>query len=345
MAETGALAAFQAALQKNTDRLYVFASQEPWFRDKCREALSAAVVGEDDMNIVSLDGDTLTPELLSDAVDMPPVFAERKFIHVRRFHPTWLTEEDAGLYISILEDLPAYAVMLIELAEPAKKGKSAGSGSAAFARALARLTKVYEFETPSPEEMTKLIIRTCRAAEKHISSADAAYFVSLCAGSDTQAVMSETEKLLSVPQSDITRADIDALVSLSPDAASYLISNAIFEGNIASALSLFRTQIKKGANAYVLSGVLFADMNRFYAVKLGALENTPSGELVSLLSIRENRLYVLKKIVSRVGLVRLRRAVSLCAENEYKLRSTTQDGVLMTEMLLMKLCILLGSGK
>ncbi|MCQ2447159.1 MAG: DNA polymerase III subunit delta [Clostridia bacterium] len=347
MAEKNALAAFKAALKKDTDRLYVFADKEPWFRDKCCEELTAAVVGDDDMNLVTLDGDTLTPEELSDAVDMPPVFAERKFIHVRRFHPAQLTAEDADLYISILKDIPDYAVLLIELAEPARKGKNTegGGGSASFARALSSLTTVYEFETPSPDEMAKLIIRTFREAEKSISPADAAYFVSLSAGSDTQQVMSEAEKLLSVPHHDITRADIDSLVSLSPDAASYLISNAIFEGNLAEALSLFRAQIKKGSNEYILSSILFGDMRRYYAVKLGTAENVSSDKLCSLLSIRENRLFVLRKIVSRVDILRLRRAVSLCVENEYKLRSSSEDGVLMTEMLLMKLCILLGRAR
>ena len=344
MADKNALAAFRAALKKNTDRLYVFADKEVWFRDRASEELRQAVIGDDDMNLVMLDGDTLTPEALSDAVDMPPVFAERKFIHVRRFHPSALTEEDGKLYISILEDLPDYVVLLIELAEAAKKGRGGegSAGASSFGRALSRLTTVYEFETPSPDELSKLILRTFREEEKSISPADASYFISLCAGSDTQAVMSEARKLLSVPHHDITRADIDSLVSLSPDAASYLISNAIFEGNLAEALSLYRAQIKKGASEYVLSGILFSDMRRYYGVKLGTMENIPTEELLSLLSIRENRLFVLRKIVSRVDIVRLRRAVTLCAENEYALRSTSQDGVLLTETLLMKLCILLG---
>ncbi|MBR4867357.1 MAG: hypothetical protein IKU11_11750 [Clostridia bacterium] len=339
MAEKNNFKAFEAALKQDNTNLYIFSDKEPYFREKAEEMLRRQILGEDDMNDVLLDGDSLTPETLSEAVDAPPIFAPRKLIRVHRFAPSSVSQEDGELYLSILSDIPDYAVVLLMLAEPAKKGKG-GDGS--LTKGLSKLSPPFEFDTPTPGELAKLIQRMCRASEKSISPSDADYFISLCAGADTQTVLSEAKKLLSVARDEIRREDIDALVSLSPDAASYLITGAIFDGDSAKAITLYRSQIKKGVSEYVLSSVIFSDLKRYYAVKLGIGAGIPEAELIKFLSISDKRLFVLKKIVARVDVPRLRRSVTLAADNEYALRSSSGDGVLETELLIMKLCVLLG---
>ncbi|MBR6762419.1 MAG: DNA polymerase III subunit delta [Clostridia bacterium] len=340
MAEKNNFKAFEAALKQDNTNLYIFSDKEPYFREKAEEMLRRQILGEDDMNDILLDGDSLTPEALSEAVDAPPIFAPRKLIRVHRFAPSSVSAEDGELYLSVLSDIPDYAVVLLMLAEPAKKGR--GGDSNALAKGLSKLSTPFEFETPTPGELAKLIQRMCRAAEKGISPSDADYFISLCAGSDTQTVLSEAKKLLSVSRDEIRREDIDSLISLSPDAASYLITGAIFDGDSAKAITLYRNQIKKGVSEYVLSSVIFSDLKRYYTVKLGMGAGIPEAELLKFLSISDKRLFVLKKIVARVDVPRLRRSVTLAADNEYALRSSSGDGVLETELLIMKLCVLLG---
>lgn len=341
MAEKNNFKAFEAALKQDTTNLYIFSDKEPYFRERAEAMLRRLVVGEDDMNDILLDGDSLTPEILSEAVDAPPVFAPRKLIRVHRFAPSSVSAEDGELYLSVLSDIPDYAVVLLMLSEPAGK-RSKGDGSNALSKGLAKLSPPYEFETPTPGELAKLIQRLCRASEKSISPSDADYFISLCAGNNTQTILSEAKKLLSVSREEIRREDIDSLVSLSPDAASYLITGAIFDGDSAKAITLYRSQIKKGVSEYVLSSVIFSDLKRYYAVKLGMSAGVSEAELIKFLSISDKRLFVLKKIVARVDVPRLRRSVTLAADNEYALRSSSGDGVLQTELLIMKLCVMLG---
>ena len=187
-----------------------------------------------------------------------------------------------------------------------------------------------------------MVIRAARDAGKDITPSAADRLVALSAGSDTQGVMSEAGKLFSISSHEITREDVDALITLSPDAAAYLISGAVFDGDLSSALTQYRYQIKKGANPYALSSLLFSDVRRYYAVKIGTAAGAGVEELVSQLSISEKRLYVLKKIVGRIDITRLRRAVYLAAENEYLMRSSSADRAILTETLLIKLTVLLG---
>lgn len=349
-----ALASFRAALSKGKETLWVFSDREPWFREKCAGELRAFAVGDDEPNSVTLDGDSLTPELLADALDAPPLFAERKFVRVRAFRISSLSEEDAKLYREILSDVPEYAVLLLELAEtPSRRGdggekgpegatRSRGDAGRALHDYLKKNSAYFDFETPSPQEMTRLVIRAAVEAGREISPAAADRLVALSAGSDTQSVMSEAAKLFSLPSREITREDVDELVSLSPDAAAYLISGAVFDGDLASALTQYRHQIKKGANPYALSSLLLSDVRRYYAVKLGTAAGIGSEDLASQLSISEKRLYVLKKIVGRIDVTRLRRAVYLAAENEYLMRSSSADRTILAETLLIKLTVLLG---
>ena len=332
------LAAFRSALSQGKERLWIFSDREPWFREKCAGELRAFAVGDDEPNAITLDGDVLTPELLADALDSPPLFAERKFVRVRSFRAAPGSEEDAGRYKETLSDVPDYAVLLLELSEVPSRG-DAGRSLLDF---LKKHGAYFDFETPSSQEMTKLVIRAARDAGREISPAAADRLVALSAGSDTQSVMSEANKLFSLPSREITLEDVEDLVTLSPDAAAYLISGAVFDGDLASALTQFRRQIKKGASPYALSSLLLSDVRRYYAVKLGTAAGIGSEDLASQLSISEKRLYVLKKITGRIDVTRLRRAVYLAAENEYLMRSSSADRTILIETLLIKLTVLLG---
>ena len=348
MKDASALASFRASLAAGKETLWIFSDKEPWFREKCAEELRLFAVGDDEPNTLTLDGDGLTPEALSDAVDSPPLFAGRKFIRVRSFHASSLPEEDAGLYKEIFSDLPEYAVVLLELAEaPSRRGKSAPgdekkAGGKSLLDFLRKKGSYFDFETPSAPEMTRLLLREAGEAGRSFAPGAAERLVALSTGSDTQSVMSEAKKLFSLPSSEITPEDVESLVTLSPDAAAYLISSAVFDGDLASALTQYRRQLKKGANVYALSSMLLSEVKRVYAVKLGAAAGVPNEELASSLSISDRRLYVLKKIVSRIDVTRLRRAASLAAENEYLMRSSSQDAEALTEMLLIKLAVLVG---
>ncbi|MBO4406192.1 MAG: hypothetical protein J5849_00690, partial [Clostridia bacterium] len=71
MKETSALASFRAALAAGKERLWIFSDREPWFRERCASELRAFAVGDDEPNALLLDGDALTPEVLSEALDAP----------------------------------------------------------------------------------------------------------------------------------------------------------------------------------------------------------------------------------------------------------------------------------
>jgi len=346
MADKTNFQAFVATLKPKPFSLYLLADQEPYFREKAFTMLKNLILGEDEINYFLLDGDSLTPEGLADHLNSPPLFAEHKLIHIRRFRPSRFTEDNAELYLKALEDIPDYAVVFIELSEPAtKRAKNGGEGAAGakLIRTLSKNNPLFSFETPTPEELSRIVIKLFHENEKDISPSDVSYFLSRCQGNDTLSIIGEAKKLFSLPHREIKRDDIDSLVSLSPDAASYLISNALFDNHLNEALSIYRSLIKKGVGEYQLSTTIHNDMRRYYAIRIGMISGCSDNELINLLSITDKRLFVLKRIVGRVNPIRLRRCVSLCAENEHTLRTTGNDGVLSTESLLIKLSVLLGN--
>jgi len=105
MAEKTNYAAFISSL-KSPLPLYLIADQEPYFREKAAEALKKTVVGDDDLNYFLLEGESLSPEELSAHLDSPPIFAEKKLVHIRHFKPSRLNEDDGSLFQKILEDIP-----------------------------------------------------------------------------------------------------------------------------------------------------------------------------------------------------------------------------------------------
>ena len=105
----------QDVAEERLERLYLFYGEETYLREHYKNRIFEIIGGQGmaEFNIVSLDGDGLTLDELTDGVESLPVMGEKKLIFVRDLN---LSRPPAGVkegLPELLGNLPDYVCMVL----------------------------------------------------------------------------------------------------------------------------------------------------------------------------------------------------------------------------------------
>lgn len=362
---------FEKEIKTKPGQMYVFLGDEDYLKNSYTERLKAVLFGDGDgFNFDRLDGGILTPETLAESLDTLPVFGERRMVVVEDFIPSEIADGDEELFIQLLNDLPEYICLVIELGK-SKKKKSAGAAKKSpsqepvsaentanidaedepsgerkkgeekgkrLSGLLEKSGRAIKCETPDERELADFVAEIMAKNNRRISVSDAAYMISLCAGYDMQRIYTEAVKLTSSGKnSTVTRSEITESVTPSAQVGAFDITNYIAEGNMAQALTVYRKLLQSGENNIVLAGMILASFKRLYAVKLAVDERLPDSIMVSRLRLSEKALPVVKRKATGYDLSKLRLCVQWSAENCYALQSSAVDNDLIMESFIIRI--------
>lgn len=312
----------------------LFEGEEERLKHDALVSLEKALLpgGMEEMNETVLENPD-TDRLIA-AVETLPFLADRRLVVVRD-HPalTGRAEADAKL-VSYLSSVPSSAILLFYCT-----GKP--DGRKKLYAAVKKLGGVVTFAPLRGAELTRFVTDAFHAEGKECDARTAEYLV-FTAGDDAGILLTEIAKIASYAgdRSDVTAQDVAALATPSTECTVFQMIDAVVSGQKSRAFLLARNLIRNGSDRMGIISLLLRQYRLLQHIKIMQYEKK-SGQFIRTalglpaFAVEQN----LRQAASCTG-GQVKKAVALCLEAEYGVKSgrLQQDSAL--DALLLKLLTL-----
>ncbi len=314
---------------KSLGRFYVIYGEEDYLCRHYYAQLRKQLIDEltEDFNFHRLTSENFSLQLLSDSLEALPMMAERSLVLLDGVDLFALKEGEAEQLSSMLSDLPEYCCLVLSDVDfrPDKRKK--------LWKTLEKAAVLAEFNYQSEAELRPWIARHFRAAGKEIAPELCNYLLSQCGLSMTR-LHAEIQKICAYSAATmIVRADIDAVVEPTLDAVVFQLTDALAERKFDLAIERLHIMFKMQTEPIPIVAAIGAQMRRLRAAKL---LNNPQ-ELASLCGIAP---FAANKTMTQARSFSERfcqRAVLLCQDTDYKLKTSYDAEERLVEMLILEL--------
>lgn len=312
----------------------LFEGEEERLKHDALVSLEKALLpgGMEEMNETVLENPD-TDRLIA-AVETLPFLADRRLVVVRD-HPalTGRAEADAKL-VTYLSSVPSSAILLFYCT-----GKP--DGRKKLYAAVKKLGGVVTFAPLRGAELTRFVTDAFHAEGKECDARTAEYLV-FTAGDDAGILLTEIAKIASYAgdRSDVTARDVAALATPSTECTVFQMIDAVVSGQKSRAFLLARNLIRNGSDRMGIISLLLRQYRLLQHIKIMQYEKK-SGQFIRTalglpaFAVEQN----LRQAASCTG-GQVKKAVALCLEAEYGVKSgrLQQDSAL--DALLLKLLTL-----
>ena len=320
----------------NFARCYVFYGEEAYLRNYYLDQLRSKILDgpAEAFNSHFFDSKSFSVQALSDAIDALPVMAERTWIQVEDVALFQLEENDRVRLSELLAELPDYLCMVFSYcALEFKTDKRQKLGSA-----IEKNCVQLHFPRQSQSDLAAWCQRHFHSAGKRISKEACDYLIFQTDGTMTS-LKSEIEKLtLYVQGPEITREDIAAVVSPVLNAQVFAISDALAERNFEQAVKKLQEILQLQQEPIQVLAAIAVNMRRMLAAKVLEASRMGMSEFMHLYP--DCRDYYARKVMSsarKFSLDWCEKAVCLCAQTDYQLKTSGGDKNWLIELLILHL--------
>ena len=313
-----------AALKANgPERLYLLYGPEDYLRERYLDALKSCCIPEaDEFSYRRLDGPGIDLNELSEAVNALPFFTERTLVEVRDYDLNKCRDAEAETLKDILGDIPDYCSVVFVLSASYEL-----DGRLTAAKLLKKLGKALEFTEQEGGALLSWAAARFQALGKSISRPDIEYLIFL-SGSRMNALIPEIEKAAAhAVGSTVTRDDIELTASRIPEADVFQMTDLLSQRQTDRAAAILSDLLgDKNNHPIMLTALIGTQMRRLYAIKLGVAAGKKRAEVMELAGVRFDFLYDKQAGAARgYTAAQLGSIVSLCAEYDFKMKSTGLD--------------------
>ncbi|MGN1015336.1 MAG: DNA polymerase III subunit delta [Butyricicoccus sp.] len=317
-------------------QLYLIGGEESYLKEHYLKRLLDEVLDDTfrDFNLEEFEGNSVSLEQLTNAIDSYPAMAERRVVVLKDLDvfkaPAALKEE----LPNILSDLPEYICLIIyydtiEL-KPDKRTK--------LYTLINKIGCIADFSQLERHDLIPWVRRRVSAQKRHISDDTCDYLLFLCGTSMTNLVTEIDKACAHSATDEVTRKDIDAVCSKVLDAVIFDLTDAITAARFERALTLVGDLVAQKNEPIVLLGAVARHIQRMYAAKLIAASHGTEQDLMQVLDTKSA--YYARKMrdsVRTVPLGWLRHALLLCGEADISMKTTGTDRQKVLELLLLRL--------
>ena len=308
-------------------RLYLLRGEEDYLREQFLIALKAACLpeGENDFSYKRLDGPEIEYTEFEEAVDALPFMTERTFVEVRNADVNKL--KDAELFLRLMGDIPDYCTAAFIIDSDYELDRRLK-----FTKGFMELVYDMSFSRQSKSLLYNWISRRFAAAGKRIEfeAVERLIFVS---GSLMNQLIPEIEKIAAYTAGDcVTSADVDAVAHHIPEANVFEMIGHVAkrEYNVAAGILAELISGNEDNEPIMVLSLIGAQMRKLYAAKLALEEGLGIKYVMSTCNMYESYARQLVDQSRAFSFAQLKRAVELCAEADYKMKSSSEDD---TELL------------
>lgn len=318
--------------EEGPENLYLLWGPEDYLREYYLAELKKVCLpeGEDSFSFRRLNGPDLDVGTLREAVDAMPFLTERSFVEIRDVDWNRLKEGDAVL--KLLGDLPDYCtVALVQGAafEP--------DGRIRLVKGLRSLARELKFTSQSQDALIRWISKRFAAAGKGVEL-EAAQRLIFVSGDLMNRLIPEIEKVAAFAKGPkVTAADVDAVASHIPEAVIFEMTDRISQKEFNVALSILAELLaSKNSEPIAMLGMLGLQMRNLYAARLAVEKDLGMNYLLESGAVKYD--FQARKLIQAARgftLAQLRRAVEICAETDYRMKSSgADDAALFQEAVL-----------
>ncbi len=313
-------------------RLYLLWGKEDYLKERYLEKLKQTCIpeGEDDFSYRRLDGPELLSDDLQQALDSVPFMTERTFVEIRNADINKLKNSEE--IIRLLSDIPDYCTCVFT-----QQAEYEPDGRLKLIKTLKTNGKELQFTTQSTGDLTNWISKRFAAAGKSIEL-EAAQRLMFISGTLMSRLIPEIDKISAYAKGDkITVNDVEAVANRIPEAVVFDMTDFIAEKKFNSAMAVLAELLSdKNNDPIPILAMLGMQMRRLYAARMVIDFNMDSRYLADTVGIKNP--YALSKTINTARgftLSQLKKAVELCAETDYRIKSSSED-----DAELLKECVL-----
>lgn len=310
------------------ERLYLLCGEEDYLREAYLDQLKNMCLdgGEREFNYKRLNGDGLETGKLSQAIDSVPFFSDHTLVEVRGYDINRCRDAELERLKDILSDIPEYCTVVFVLSSNYEM-----DGRLSSVKTFKKLGKCIEFTAQGQAALANWIGKRFAAQGKTIDRQDAEYLM-FVAGTLMNHLIPEIDKLAAGVRGErITRGDIDALVQRLPEADAFEMTDMLGMGKFDEAARLLGGLLAKREEPIKILALIGMQMRRVFAVKIAMSESLGRSELMELAGVKFD--FIVQKLqqsARQYSMQQLRDILRLCAEYDYKMKSSGQDS---TELL------------
>ncbi|MGI5979463.1 MAG: DNA polymerase III subunit delta [Oscillospiraceae bacterium] len=341
------------ALRKNgPERLYLLWGEEDYLRESFFAELKKACLsdGGDEFNYHRLSGESFDLQALSQAIDAMPFLGGRSLIEVRDFDPNAVKDakaedgeknekkqqgkQDAAVLTDVLSDIPTYCTVVLLL----PTGVSP-DGRLGFVRTLKKLGNAIEFTTQPQSQLVGWIARRFAALGKTISRENCEKLI-FTSGEHMTRLVPEIEKIAGgTAGEEVTARDIDRLAQHIPEADVFAMTDRLAEKNFDAAAALLAELLASRENhPIMLLALIGGQMRKLYVARV-ALDSNLGADFVMKACNLKMSFLAEKLLRAAKGFTtpQLAHAVELCAQCDYRMKSSGEDDEDILKELLLRI--------
>jgi len=318
--------------ERGPERLYFLWGPEDYLREQFLLTLKKCCLpeGEDSFSFKRLNGPELDVYELQQAVDAMPFLTERSFVEVRNVDLNRAKEPEAIL--AALSDIPDYCTVVF-----VQSAQFEPDGRIKLIKGLRSVGKDMRFAQAAQNQLIDWVIRRFAAAGKRIEL-EAIQRLIFISGDLMNRLIPEIEKVAAYAKGEkVTVSDVDAVASHIPEADIFNMTDYIARKQHNSAVSVLAELLDDKNNEPIpMLALLSTQMRRLYAARLAIDRNLGNKYVMEVTGMKYD--FLVKQLLQSARgftLPQLRRAVELCAEADYKIKSSSlDDRELLTEAVL-----------
>ena len=314
--------------------LYLLWGPEDYLRELYLKALKELCVpeGEDSFSYKRINGPELDLQELSEAIDAIPFLSERSFVELRGVDLNRLKETEE--LQKLLEDIPEYCtVAFVQSAafEP--------DGRLKLVRFLKETAIELKFTEQTQDALVKWIAKRFAAYGKRVAL-EAAQHLIFVSGDLMNRLIPEIEKVAAYAKGEVvTVADVDAVAHHLPEAIVFEMTDHLARREYNAAMEVLDELLSdKNNEPIAMLAVIGGQMRRLYAARLAAEKNLGAAYVMEVCKLRYDSIASRLIASSRsFSLPQLKRAVELCAETDYQMKSSSSDDLELLKELVLRI--------
>lgn len=310
--------------ENGPERLYFIWGPEDYLSDYFAAEIKKFCLpeGEDDFSYRKIGEREYSARLLQEAIDSVPFLSERTFVEVRGLDLNKLSEDEAEKTVKALKDIPDYCTVVF--IEP---GSFEADKRKKIYKSLSPLWSEHYVTAQQGDKLVKWIVRRFDAAGKRIEVNAVQRLISL-SGDLMNRLIPEISKIAGYAKGDVvTVEDVEAVAHHIPEAVVFDMTDSIADKNCGRALNLLDELLAdKNNEPIALLGMIGYQVRRLYGARCAADKELGKDYVSKLYGIRYD--FLANKLIAsarKFTSQQLSQAVRICAETDYKMKSSTED--------------------
>ncbi len=314
--------------------LYVFYGEEGYLKRHYLNQIKELCGGPfETFNTVVLDGEQVTVQALTDAVDSIPMGSEKKLVVVRDYKLMQPTGDLKEFLPELLASLPEYICLIFYFDtlefKPDKRLN--------LWKTIETHGQVVEFAQSTAASLIPWVKRHFYEHGKLIETPECEYLLFLC-GASMENLLTEISKIAAgTPGERIDKGDIDALGSRVLEATVFELTDSILEKQYSKGLLILRDLFDMKQEPVAILAAITKQMQRLYGAKLAASKGKGESEIAQILGFKSA--YPARRLIQsahRCSLSFLRWTQQVCLDTDLALKSNLPDPQRSLELLLLR---------